>query len=112
MKNLIFIIIVLSLTMPILVSAYDPYDLLVGAQEQKLFDLIGKIQGLLYWVALGIGLIVVLYSGITYMTSAGDETKTGKAKKTLLYGIVGVIIVFAAIWILDAIGEILGSAGI
>lgn len=43
--------------------------------------------------ALGIiAVIVVIIGGIGYMTSAGDAGKVKKAKDTILYGIIGMII--------------------
>ena len=43
--------------------------------------------------ALGIiAVIVIIIGGIGYMTSAGDAGKVKKAKDTILYGIIGMII--------------------
>lgn len=36
--------------------------------------------------------IVVVIGGITYMTSAGDTQKIEKGKKTIIYGLVGLVI--------------------
>lgn len=41
------------------------------------------------------GLVAVIYiiiGGINYMTSAGDSTKVEKAKKTILYAVIGLAI--------------------
>lgn len=43
--------------------------------------------------ALGIvAVVVIVLGGVQYMTSTGDSTKVKKAKDTILYGIVGLII--------------------
>jgi len=41
-------------------------------------------------------LILMIYGGITWMTAAGNDTKVDKAKKTIIAGVIGVIVVFSA----------------
>ena len=36
--------------------------------------------------------IFVLVGGVQYMTSAGDTAKTEKAKKTILYALIGLVV--------------------
>ena len=43
-----------------------------------------------------IAILIVLYGGFRWMTSQGDETKVGDAKKLIISGIIGIIIVVAA----------------
>ena len=44
-------------------------------------------------VSLGIVCaVVILYGGVQYLTSTGDPTKTKKAKDTILYGVIGLVI--------------------
>ena len=62
-----------------------------------------KVTRWLYFVAAGLALIMVIWSGVMYMTSGGDETKMGKAKKILLYGLIGALIVFASGYILSTV---------
>lgn len=47
--------------------------------------------------------IVVIIGGVMYMTSLGDETKAERAKKVLLYAIIGLAIIGAAIIIVNLI---------
>lgn len=55
--------------------------------------------------ALGIAGVVavafIIYAGVTFTTSAGDPTKVGRARKMLLYSIVGLIIVLLAFAIVN-----------
>ncbi|HAT74211.1 MAG: hypothetical protein US30_C0012G0008 [Candidatus Moranbacteria bacterium GW2011_GWF2_36_839] len=55
----------------------------------------GIVEGILYWL-LGILSVVAvigfIISGIMYLTAAGDETQAGKAKKAMMYSIIGVIV--------------------
>ena len=61
--------------------------------------------------ALGIvAVIVIIIGGINYMTSAGDASKVKKAKDTILYGIIGLIICVLAFAIVNfVIKNIIGQ---
>ena len=51
------------------------------------------------WIMGAIGficVIVIIVGGIQYMTSTGDPGKVKKAKDTILYGIIGLVIVALA----------------
>ena len=58
--------------------------------------------------ALGIACVVVMIiGGINYMTSNGDTSKVEKGKKTILYGLIGLVICVLAFAIVNwAIGAI------
>ena len=43
---------------------------------------------------LGIALVIIVYAGFLWMTSAGNEEKVGEAKKIITAGIIGLIIIF------------------
>ena len=62
-------------------------------------DLTGQIQLILNAVYVVIGIvavIMIILGGVNYATSQGDPAKTKKAKDTILYGIIGLIIVLLA----------------
>ncbi len=59
-------------------------------------DLIGSVTGILNAVIAVLGIvavIVIIIGGVSYMTSSGDAGKVKKAKDTILYGVIGLIIV-------------------
>ena len=61
------------------------------------------------FVIAGIGLLVViLSSGFTLLTSAGDAKAMEKGKKGLTNGIVGFIIIFVAYWLVQIAGIVFG----
>lgn len=67
-------------------------------------DLIGNITNILNVIigVLGIvAVIVIILGGISYMTSAGDPGKVKKAKDTILYGIIGLVICVLAFAIVN-----------
>ena len=64
-------------------------------------------------VILVSGLVAVAFiivGGVNYMTSAGDASKTQKAKNTIMYSVIGLIICALAFVIVNfVIGTILGQ---
>lgn len=57
---------------------------------------IGTIINVLLFVIGVISVIMIIVGGFTYATSAGDSGKVGKAKNTILYAVVGLIVAFLA----------------
>ena len=76
-------------------------------------DLIGWVQGALNLVIGLTGLIAVgilVYSAIQYIIAAGDESKIDKATKGIIYSIVGLIIAFISVLIVNfVIGRVIGA---
>ena len=67
-------------------------------------------------VALGIigfvAVAMIILGGVQYATSAGDAAKVTKAKNTILYGVVGLIIALLAFAIVNFIlSNIFGNQG-
>lgn len=52
--------------------------------------------GLTYWIGGVIAVIVIIIAGYTYVTSAGDAGAITKAKNSILYGVIGLVIVLMA----------------
>jgi hypothetical protein len=61
----------------------------------------------MFFIAAGLAIIVIVWAGITYMVAGGGEEKVTKAKKTLLYGLIGAAIVFSSGFIINLLMEIL-----
>ena len=58
-------------------------------------SILGIVDNILMWmlgILSAVALIGFIISGIMYLTAAGDETQAGKAKKAMLYSIIGVIV--------------------
>lgn len=68
-------------------------------------DLVGTIISVLLFVIGAISVIMVIVGGILYVTSAGDSSAVAKAKNTILYAIVGLIVSLLAYaivrWVFD-----------
>ena len=69
------------------------------------------VQTILRSIILSLGIVAVIFiiiGGYNYMTSAGDASKVEKAKKTILYAVIGLIICALAFVIVNfVIQEIL-----
>ena len=69
------------------------------------------VSGLLPYLFAGAGLLLLLYlifGGIQFMTSGGDPKAMESAKGKITGALIGFIIVFAAYWIVQIVGTILG----
>ena len=64
----------------------------VGENEPDFMDSVtGIINGVI--AVLGIVCVVVMIiGGVNYMTSSGDSGKVKKAKDTILYGLIGLVV--------------------
>ena len=78
-------------------------------------DLTGSVTSILSVVIGVLGLVavgVMIVGGVNYMTSVGEAAKVEKAKKTILYGLIGLVICALAFVIVNfVIGTILGQSG-
>ena len=77
-------------------------------------DLIGNVTGIINAVIgiLGIVCVVVMIiGGVNYMTSSGDAGKVKKAKDTILYGLIGLVVCVLAFALVNfVITGIIGQA--
>lgn len=68
---------------PSTVGGGDSSDL--GANVQNIINAIIGVLGI-------VAVVVIIYGGVQYMTSSGDSGKVKKAKDTILYGVIGLVI--------------------
>ena len=59
-------------------------------------DLIGTLINVLLFVIGTLAVVMIIWGGIMYTTSAGDAGRVKKAKDTLTYSIVGLVVAFLA----------------
>lgn len=61
------------------------------------------------FAAAGIGLLLmIISSGYSLIMSAGDPKKAAAGKATLTNAIIGFLLIFAAFWIVQIMGTVLG----
>ncbi len=72
------------------------------------------IKNVMYWILAIFGFIGVIgfaISGIMYLTSAGEEKTTEKAKLAMKWSIVGIVVGLAGFVIIKAIDSALNGVG-
>jgi len=77
----------------------------VDCNDKSLNRLIAQIVNILSIIVGVVAVIMMIYGGFRYITSGGDSGKVGDAKNTILYAIIGLIIVALAQFIVKFILE-------
>lgn len=85
-----------------------------GLPGGKIYDIIKNLTMVLLAAFGFFGIIGFAISGIMYLTAAGDETQIEKAKKAMMWSIVGIVVGLAGFVIIQAINTALdpGSGGV
>lgn len=89
-------------------SIADPNELVIPKHEATNGQIEVALQ-LVFAVAGVVAVIVIIIAGISYILSAGDPQKTAKAKNTILYALVGLVVaILANVIVFFVIGKIFG----
>lgn len=67
-----------------------------GVSNDAIGTLASKIVNIFSIIVGAVAVIMIIYGGFRYITSGGDSNKVGSAKNTLIYAIIGLIIVALA----------------
>jgi len=70
-------------------------------------DLIVRIGNWLLSVVGVLAVLAIVYSGIMYITSSGDQTKAEAAKKNLTWAIMGLLVILLSLVIVNSVGTLL-----
>lgn len=89
------------MTNPLTIFAENPkVDPVVEGNTNLTESITGIINGII--AALGIvAVVIIIIGGVSYMTSSGDASKVKKAKDTILYGVIGLVICVLAFAIVN-----------
>ena len=74
------------------VGSSNDYGVYTGSTS----DVVESALNLVFYVGGAIAVVMIIISGLNYITSSGDPGKMTKAKNTLLYAIVGLVVIIAA----------------
>uniref|UniRef100_A0A7V3JAY2 Uncharacterized protein n=1 Tax=candidate division CPR3 bacterium TaxID=2268181 RepID=A0A7V3JAY2_UNCC3 len=72
--------------------------------------IVGLLTRVANWIldlAGALAVFAIVYSGLMYITSAGNQEKSEKAKKNLIWAIVGLIVIFLSLLIIQWVRGIL-----
>jgi hypothetical protein len=74
------------------VNSYAECNIDKDADKRDLMSTISAVINVIIGIIGLVAVIVIILGGFQYMTSAGDSTKVKKAKDTILYGVIGLVI--------------------
>lgn len=79
---------------------------------QHVSDLLKKVINIFSWIVGVVAVIMIIVGGLKYITSGGDSSNVSSAKNTILYALVGLVIVALAQFIVRfVLGQAAGVAG-
>src|SRR4051794_17721618 len=64
--------------------------------------------GIFIGLAVIVTIIMIIWSGIQWITSAGDKQRIDAAKTRITITIIGLIIIFSAFFIISVVGKFFG----
>lgn len=67
---------------------------------------------IVYWafiLAGSLAVVIIIWAGIKYIRSGGDQKQVQSARSTLTFGIVGLIIVLASVFIVNIVAYVSGA---
>jgi len=96
-KGIIFCLVILSFLVIGLVSAATQKDF------EEIMKPLQTIYDLAKYTATVIAGLVMLFAGITYISSGSNPGKREKAKNMVMYVIIGLIVIWAAPFVVDLI---------
>lgn len=77
-----------------------------GSQSTPLMSTVGTLINVFLFLIGAVSVVMIIFGGFKYVTSAGESSAVSSAKNTILYAVVGLVISVAAYAI---VGFVLGS---
>ncbi len=85
----------------------------IALGQRSPFEIISSVINIFLGFLTFLAVLIIMYGGWLWMTAAGNEEKVEQAKKVLINGTIGLIIILAswgiAVWILRAIADATGT---
>lgn len=74
----------------------NPNSLICKDSGESIENVIGTIVNTLLFILGAISVVMIIIGGIMYTTSGGDSGAVSKAKNTILYAVIGLVVAFLA----------------
>jgi uncharacterized membrane protein YwzB len=97
MKKIITYISILYIQSAHAVTINDAFPDNQGIPEKNIWDLINSGINAALGIAATIAVLFLIIGGVQYASAAGNEESIKKAKNTILYAIMGLIIIILAL---------------
>ncbi|MBI5045251.1 MAG: hypothetical protein HZC02_04955 [Candidatus Levybacteria bacterium] len=69
--------------------------------------IVGNVLNFLFIVAAVVSVVFLIWGGIKWITAGGDKTKVQTARETIIGAIIGLVIAFAAFFIVNFVLKLL-----
>ena len=80
-------------------EGYDPSLVQQTNLRDYVVNIVNFALGFLGLVAV----VIIIYGGFTYVIAAGSEEKTGKAKKSIMYAVTGIVIILVSFALVNTV---------
>tara|TARA_Y100000310_G_scaffold299927_1_gene335185 strand:- start:291 stop:617 length:327 start_codon:yes stop_codon:yes gene_type:complete len=105
MNKLTLVLLLVLLALPMVFAETAELDTEISAEDKAQFDEIltpiMKIYNMVKYFSSVIAGIVLLWAGISYMTSGADPRKRDTSKNIATYVVIGLVVIWAAPFIVN-----------
>lgn len=110
-KKIVYAGTALALTAPVAAMAQfvPPTETDTGLQSTSITQIIITAMKWMLGLIGFLAIIAFVIAGILYLTAAGNEDQAGKAKKAMLYAILGIVVALIGLIIITAVQAWLAS---
>ncbi len=84
------------------------YKLCAALNATSFGSIIGFIVNVLFTIAIVIALVFLIWGGIKWIMSGGDKGKVETARSTIIAALIGLIVTFAAYFLLNIVLNFFG----
>lgn len=78
-------------------------------QYDTITEVIDAVANFIAIVSSSIAVVMIIWAGIVYMTSGDNKDRTESAKKTIMWALIGIAIVWSAKFLIDLVEWVLGK---
>lgn len=82
-----------------------------GTEQSNLTTLVSNVVNILLFIAGALAIIYLIYSGIMYITSAGNPDSAKKGQAGVLNAVIGLVIIVLAFFIARAVASYAANVG-
>ncbi len=102
------------LALPAMVGAQFeiPDPGLVGTPTGGTRGIVGLLTTIMQWLLSLVGIFAVIafvIAGLMYLTSAGSEEQADRAKKAMIYAVIGIVVALLGLIVLNAVNNMLSG---
>lgn len=112
-KYFTFLVLVALIVLPIFVAQAAPIAQPRPPSSNSIVDvwqLINNILDFVWPIFVGSVILMIIFSGFMFVTSAGDPGKMKLAKDALIYAIIGIVVAIFAYSAYQIINGVIGAA--